>query len=200
MGAFWEILSEVNLQFSRERWETCLKKFIKQFLRSSQDPLIRAKFTLAHKGLTKVFITILISFMLSLRKTCLPFNVDTICVTFNSLFVNGMNKNFWLGDRTGYEAMATLNLVNFVNEYSSTLDKSPRSKIAKTFHSQLWQMKGSMQNQKMLKFCCYIRKPDTGKMIAISLNTLDALSPLISLFHILLSSNERALRDYRNLF
>lgn len=58
----------------------------------------------------------------------LPSDIDSTCVSFNSLFVNGLNKNLSIlvrRSRMGGGTMPTLELVNLANELASTLDESP---------------------------------------------------------------------------
>lgn len=100
----------------------------------------------------------------------------------------------------GWGTMATLDLVNLAKELESTLDEPPKSKIANTIDLQLWQMRGSKDNQRTPTFAITATSKDTGKGNAVSLKVEDSLGLLTSVFQVFLIPNDRALRSYRGFF
>lgn len=113
---------------------------MEQFLRLSQSLSIGARFRLAHKGLANLSVHNYYNRLQVVFKenSDLPSDVDSTRVTFNSLFINGLNKNLSLlvmRSRMGWGTMATLDLVNLANKLASTLDEPPKSKIAKISNS-----------------------------------------------------------------
>lgn len=87
-------------------------------------------------------------------------------MTFNSLFVNGLNRDLSLlvkRTRMEWETTSSLDVVNVINRFARTLDEPPWSKTAKTFNFQHWQIKAPRWNQKTPSFCHFSKEPGHWK-------------------------------------
>ena len=81
-----------------------------------------------------LFLNIIIDFLK--ENSGLPSDVESTHVTFNSFFVNGLNRDLFLlvqRTRMEWETMYTLVLINLAHQLAHTLGEPPRSNIAKFF-------------------------------------------------------------------
>ena len=81
-----------------------------------------------------LFLNIIIDFLK--ENSGLPSDVESTHVTFNSFFVNGLNRDLFLlvqRTRMEWETMYTLVLINLAHQLAHILGEPPRSNIAKFF-------------------------------------------------------------------
>ena len=95
-----------------------------------------------------------------------PSHVDSTWGAFNSMFTNGLNRDFPLlviRTRMERQSMSTPDLVNLTNQLSHTADESPPRKTTKMLNFQLQQMKAPKQDQNPPSFCYYCKEPGLWK-------------------------------------